>query len=333
MERFLAKTFALRFLFYLLLYNFHFQLSGIELTTILASVYSILIFFNKRYTSKKLYIFYFLIFLFSLLTKYYQLFPHAIFGVEIGIRIYKLKSKDNILKLIIILFSSLNLYIFYNGISKFESVLGLSQITVLSHVQALLFFLFVRKSFILKHKKFILIYFITSFLVPVRSLVFLLTLILCFTTFDFLKKNSLKIFLTSLVILIFGLKFLLKSNILPESGDSIKYRLAILEQTFNFVQLDEFEFKNKIYETSQVNLDHIESFSFDNTLLQVKTLSILAFIILFLLILYSKAEVLLLFLILDDYTNGLQFLLLTALLLTFYLMKHEKNYALANEKN
>mgnify|MGYP006134348545 CR=1 FL=1 len=324
MERFLEKTFELRVFLYLIVYNFHFVLNDIELTTILALIYSFLIIINKTFVLKKFYFFCFLISLFCFLIGYPQLIPHAIFGTEIGARILRFRSNYNLIKILIIIFSFLNLYIYVNDISKFTSIIGIPQLTVLSHIQALFMCILLSKDFLIKHKKLVLIYFLSSLFLPVRSLVFLLFIVVIFHRFEHFFNNFSKTFYISLfLMIIITIKFLLNSDILPDSGDSVKFRLAILNETFNISQVDydKIKFKDKIYDSSGVNLQYIDDFSFDNTLVHVKNNSFIAFLILMFLIFYCKAEIAIVFLIMDDYTNGLQFLLIVTLLVTFFYIR------------
>jgi hypothetical protein len=320
MERLLAKTFNLRVFLYLIIYNFHFTLYDIELTTILASVYTLLIVSNRFYFEKRVLFFYLLISIICLLCGYVQLIPHAIFGAEIGTRIIKFRNNYKLIKIILLFFSVSNFFIFVNDISKFSSFIGFSQLTVFSHIQALVLCLLFSNEFLIKHKKIIYIYLISSLLMPVRTLIFLLFFLIVINRFKFVFNNISRFFYVSLVLLIVSFKLILSSGILPSSGDSVKFRLAILNQVLSVpdFEANDEKLKDDIWKSSGINLDYVDVLSLDNTLLTIQSKSYFAFVILVLIILYCKAEIVFLFLILDDYTNGLQFLFLFAIIVSFY---------------
>ena len=325
MERFLAKTFNLRFLVYLIIYNFHFTLNDIELTTILASVYTFLILCNKAFLKNKVLFFYLLISIMCVLSGYVQLIPHAIFGAEVGLRIIKFRNNYNLIKIIVLCFLSCNIFIFINDISKFSSFIGFSQLTVFSHIQALFLCLLLSNDFLIKNKKLIFVYLISSLLLPVRTLFFLLLIIIIIYRFKFVFNNLSKFFYLTLILLILSIKIILSSGILPSSGDSIKFRIAILNQVLSIPQFDsnDLKIKEDIWRSSGINLEYVDELSLDNTLLTIQSKSIFSFVILLFLVLYCKAEILFFFIILDDYTNGLQFLLLFAVIITFYNLNHK----------
>ena len=172
MEKFLEKSFIFRLILYLILYNLHISIIEVELTTILVSLFLFSYIFSFSFWNlRKIFLILFLLIL-SISLESIQLFPHMVFGYEIGYRFCKLspKRKQIFSSITVYLLLISNIYLVISNHSKYESYLGFEQLTVYSHISVLLIFVSTNyNSFSKKYFYTLILLFLSSLFIGIRT--------------------------------------------------------------------------------------------------------------------------------------------------------------------